>query len=407
MGKTRFAVVGVRNFAEAHINNILKVAEEGLATLEAVVVRDQTGSADKVAELQRDGVEIFHSYDELLKKGKDLIDVITLPTAIHSHADLAIKGMRDGYDILLEKPPTATIDELDNLIKVQKETGKMCAVGFQFIHSRSVRKLKELIVAGKLGEIKEIACKGCWIRYKSYYDRTPWAGRSVWNGRIILDGSLQNALAHFLNNMLFLASPNRDESAELKTVRAELYRAHSYIKAEDTTCLEAETINGTKIHFFVTLAPKNNQDPYMEITGTKGKAYWHFNEKTVVEFEHGEKMEFDNEGVDPWQEVIRIAAKVHKGIISKPYSTLENSRNFVIAVNGAYDSAKKVRIIPEKYIKEYMTADNEFKTELQDIEEIIGQAFQERKLFSDLGVEWARKTERVNVEGYQEFNPFQ
>lgn len=407
MHKTRYAVVGVRNFAEAHINNIKNVEKEGLAKLAAVVVRDQVENAEKVAELKRDGVKIFQSYEELLEEGKDLIDVISLPTPIHSHAEMAIKGMRHGYDILLEKPPTATIDELDYLIKVQKETGKMCAVGFQFIHSRSIRKLKELIVAGKLGEIKETACKGCWIRYKSYYDRTAWAGRSVWNGRIILDGSLQNALAHFLNNMLFLASPNSDESAELKTIRAELYRAHTYIKAEDTTCLEAETLNGTKIYFYVTLAPEQNQDPYIEITGTKGKAYWHYNEKTVVEFNNGEKMEFDNEGVDPWEEVIRVAAKVHQGIIAKPYSTLENSRNFVIAVNGAYDSAKKVRPIPEKYVKEFTTADNEFKTELQDIEEIIGRAFQERKLFSDLGVEWAQKTETVNVEGYHEFNPFQ
>jgi len=341
-----------------------------------------------------------------LKEGKGSIDVIALPISIHSHAEFAIKGMKHGYNILLEKPPAPTIDEVDWIIKTERETGKFCAIGFQFIYSRSIRRLKDQIVNGKLGVIKEIACKGYWPRYKSYYERNSWSGKTIWNGRIILDGPIHNGLSHFLNNMLFLASPLSDESATLKTVRAELYRAHTYIKADDTSCLEAETATGVKIYFYATHAPKNNLDPYMEIKGTEGAAYWNFNEKTEIHLDNGETIEFDNEGIDPWLEVIRVTAKTHMGIIDKPYSTLENSKNFVIAINGAYESAQKIQPIPPQFIKEYLTDDNEYKTELKDIDRIMDAAFKERKLLSDLGITWARRTKTVNVENYHEFNPF-
>ncbi len=39
------------------------------------------------------------------------------------------------------------------------------------IHSRTIRKLKEIILRGELGEIREISCKACWPRFKSYYTR--------------------------------------------------------------------------------------------------------------------------------------------------------------------------------------------------------------------------------------------
>lgn len=406
MNNARLAVIGVRNFADTHIKNIKKLEKEGIVRLVAVVAIEQIKNAERINELKKEGIEVFSSFDQLLREGKDFVDVIVLPTSIHSHAELAIRGMKDGYNILLEKPPAATIDELDSIIKTEKETGRFCSIGFQFIHSRSIRRLKDFIVDGKLGTIKELACKGYWPRYKSYYERNSWAGKTIWNGRIVLDGPMHNGLAHFLNNMLFLASPNPNESAELKSVRAELYRAHTYIKSDDTSCLEAETKDGVKIYFYVTHAPKDTQDPYMEIIGTKGKVYWNFNEDTEIHLDDDEIVRFDNDGIDPWLEVIRITAKTHIGLLDKPYSTPENSRNFIIAINGSYESAKKIRPIPHKYVREYVTKDNEYKTELKDIDNIMDTAFKERKLLSDLGVEWAHRTESINVEDYTEFNPF-
>jgi predicted dehydrogenase len=406
MKKVFFAVVGARNFAADHIKFIKELEKEDEVKLAAVVVEDKRKNFDIVKGLKCEGIEVFESFEELLEKGRKFVDIITLPTAIHTHSEMAIKAMESGYDVLLEKPPAPTVQELDNIIKVEKKTGKFCSIGFHMIHAKSIRKLKEIILEGKLGEIKQISCKALWPRYKSYYSRNDWAGKIIYNGHIVLDGPMHNALAHYLNNMIYLLGPSMNESIDLDSLRAEFYRAHTYIEAEDTSCLEAKTVNGTKIYFYVTHASEKKLDPYMEIEGTKGRAIWDFSENTKIMLDNGETIEFGNEGVNPHLEVFRVTARKYLGIIDELYSTPTNSRPFVVAINGAYDSAGKIVPIPEKYVREYETEEKEYKTVLKGIDEIIYEAFEKKLLYSDLAVEWAVPTKEVNVRNYKFFNPF-
>ncbi|SIR31731.1 Gfo/Idh/MocA family protein [Halanaerobium kushneri] len=407
MQEVGFAVVGVRNFAGSYLRNIEELEAEGKIKLTAVVVKDQVKNAEKVRELRHRGIAIYSSYESLLKESKNSVDLIGLPVSIPTHAEMAIKGMKAGYDILLEKPPAPTVQEMDAIMRTEKETGRFTSIGFQFIHSNTIRKIKQFILEGKLGEIKEIAAKGFWSRFKSYYDRNNWAGTSIEMGKLVLDGPIHNAFAHYLNNMIFLAGSDMQSSAELKRVRAELYRAHSYIESDDNSCLEAETTKGTKIYFYVTHVPEEKRDPVMEIVGTEGKISWKMNEETKIELNNGETIEFDNEGLDPHKEVFRIAADKKLGLIEELYCTPENTRSFTVAINGAYESAKKIKAVPQELVEEFTNDEGEYQTVLPGIDDLIDQAFAERKLISDLGkVDWAVKTEWINVENYTDFNPF-
>ena len=406
MAEVGFAVVGVRNFAARYLQYIEELENEGKMKLTAVVVNDQVNNAEKVRELRHKGIAIYSSYENLLKEAKSCVDIIGLPVSIPTHARMAIKGMKAGYNILLEKPPAPTIQELDAIIKTEKETGRFTSIGFQFIHSDSIRKIKKYILDGKLGDIKEIAAKGFWPRFKSYYDRNNWAGKSVDMGRIVLDGPMHNAFAHYLNNMIFLAGVDMHSSAQLKRVRAELYRGHSYIEGDDNSCLEAETTRGIKIYFYATHIPEEKRDPFMEIIGTEGKVSWKMNEDTKIELNNGEVIEYGNEGLDPHKEVFRIAADKQLSLIENLYCTPENTRNFVLAINGAYDSMQKIKGIPQEFVEEFTNKDGEYQTVLPGIDELIDHAFSERKLFSDLDVEWAVKSEWINLENYNTFNPF-
>jgi hypothetical protein len=225
-------------------------------------------------------------------------------------------------------------------------------------------------------------------------------------GRIVLDGPMHNAFAHYLNNMIFLAGIDMHSSAQLKRVRAELYRGHSYIEGDDNSCLEAETTRGIKIYFYATHIPEEKRDPFMEIIGTEGKVSWKMNEDTKIELNNGEVIEFGNEGLDPHKEVFRIAADKQLSLIENLYCTPENTRNFVLAINGAYDSMQKIKGIPQDFVEEFTNEDGEHQTVLPGIDKLIDYAFSERKLFSDLDVEWAVKSEWINLENYNTFNPF-
>ena len=409
MKKVAFAVVGVRNFAQNHIRSIKTLQDEGIGTLQAVVVRDQerrqNSSAELLRELEAQGVVLYDSYDQLLTEGQGVVDLITLPIAVQSHYDLATQGMEAGYSLVLEKPPVPTVQQVDDLMAVERDTGQFCAVGFQMIHSPSLRRLKEEVCDGKLGDIREITCRGYWPRDRAYYARNGWAGCSIVDGMLVLDGPIHNALAHYLNNMIFVAGPSMDRSANLRWVRAELYRSRTFISADDTSCLEAETTTGTRLYFYVTHSPRLQFDPVMEVVGTKGTATWNYKGECEIHTLDGQTLSFNNGRVDPWLEVMRVAARVQRKELAQPYSTLANSRSFVVAINGAYDSARYIRPIPEKYVQTISTGPEE-RAVIQDIDALLDQACAERKLLSDLGVSWAVATPRIDVQDYKEFNPF-
>lgn len=407
MKKVGLAVVGVDNFAKFYLDKIKELEEEGQIKLTAVVIKNQIKNADRVRSLRSQGITIYNSYHKLLKESKPFVDIICLPVSIPSHSNMAISGMKSGYNILLEKPPTPTVQELDAIIKTEKETGRFCSIGFQFIHSHTIRKIKKFILAGKLGNIKEIAAKGFWPRFKSYYERNHWAGKSVYMGQLVLDGPMHNAFAHYLNNMIYIAGPAMNSSASLKKIRSELYRAHSYIESDDTSCMQLETANGINIYFYVTHSPEELRHPYMEIIGEKGKIEWKMqNEETIIKLDNEKVIKFDNDNIDPYKEEFRIAAKKQLGKIDNLYCTPKNTRNFVVAINAAYDSAKKIKAIPKNLINEFINDDHQYQTILTGIDQIFDKAFAERKLLSDLDIDWSVKTKWINVENYSCFNPF-
>lgn len=406
MAVVKFAIVGVRNFAGSHFKRLKKLEESGEGKIVAIVVEDQVKNAKRIEELKSKGIIVYDSFEKLLHECKGKIDIITLPVSIPTHGDMAAKAMQAGYDVIMEKPPVPTIDQFDYLKSVEQATGKFCSIGFQFIHSRTIQQLKSMLLKGELGKLQNIACRGYWPRLKSYYNRNDWAGRVIHRGRIAFDGPVHNALAHYLQNMIFLAGPEQGQSAQLKSVRAEMYRGHTYIQSDDTTCLELETVNDIKIYFYVTHCSDVNWGPLMEIVTDKAKIHWVNTEETKIYYNDGRVVEFDAEGSDPYVEVFRIPAQKYLGLTDKLLSNLDNTRSFQVAVNGMYLSAEKIREIPTEYISEFTTDKGDVKTECKDIVQLMDQAHDQRKLLSDIGVKWAQPTKAVNVEGLKEFNPF-
>lgn len=100
----------------------------------------------------------FGDYHEMLDAGRGgkLADVmlISLPDALHYEP--AMEAMRQGYDILLEKPMAQTERECGDLLGRQRETGVMVAVGHVLRYSPYFRALKKAIDAGLVGELVSI-----------------------------------------------------------------------------------------------------------------------------------------------------------------------------------------------------------------------------------------------------------
>ena len=108
---------------------------------------------DRLAECaaRTPGVGTTVSYDELLSDAS--VEAVAIATPVSTHHELALRALRAGKHVLLEKPMTRTTEEADELIRVADAAGLVLMVDHVFVYTAAVRKIRELIDAGELGEI--------------------------------------------------------------------------------------------------------------------------------------------------------------------------------------------------------------------------------------------------------------
>ena len=81
------------------------------------------------------------------------IDAIVLATPVHTHFELAKAALQAGKHVMVEKPLAQTSAQCKELIKIAEKHKLTLMVGHVFIYNAAVRKVKEYIQSGELGEI--------------------------------------------------------------------------------------------------------------------------------------------------------------------------------------------------------------------------------------------------------------
>jgi predicted dehydrogenase len=128
----------IRNFTKARGCNLAAVADQRSERLEAVRHLNPAMRTTRSAE-------------ELIES--DSIDAIVIATPISTHFELGKAALNSGKHVLIEKPLTRTSAEAKELIKLAADRGKVLMVDHTFIYSGAVRKLREIIDSGDLGDI--------------------------------------------------------------------------------------------------------------------------------------------------------------------------------------------------------------------------------------------------------------
>lgn len=81
------------------------------------------------------------------------IDAVVIATPVATHYLLARKAMENGKHVLLEKPATTSTAEAEKLINLAQQRNLTFMVDHTFIYSGAVRKMKEIVDGGELGEL--------------------------------------------------------------------------------------------------------------------------------------------------------------------------------------------------------------------------------------------------------------
>jgi predicted dehydrogenase len=252
-----------------------------------------TGISAGRTACQEKCIPVYDTEDQLIEKIKGKADVIYIPTPINTHFNLTKKCIGAGFDVFLEKPPVAIIQELDELIKFTSQHGKKVPVAFQYLHSTIVQELKKRIVEGRYGKVKRVKGMAGWPRFDSYFSRSDWAGKLRLNGDWILDGTINNPLAHMLADQLYLASDKAGQMVEPVSIEAELYHAHN-IESEDTSSVRIITDKGIEVMFNTTVCSDAKLDTSVIIECEKAKIEYTAFCKATITLPSGEVEKIDD-----------------------------------------------------------------------------------------------------------------
>jgi predicted dehydrogenase len=88
---------------------------------------------------------------EIMKDSK--VDAVVISTPVSAHFPLAKEALENDKHVLLEKPMTATVEESEKLLEMAEKKKKILMVDHTFLYTGAVRKMKELVQSGELGDI--------------------------------------------------------------------------------------------------------------------------------------------------------------------------------------------------------------------------------------------------------------
>jgi predicted dehydrogenase len=140
----RVAVVGCGYWGSKHVRVLH--ATEGVG--EVVVVDSREDRARSLARSYRSA-----SWHDCLGPALDEVDAVVVATPPSTHVAVALTAIEAGKHVLVEKPLAPTTAGARLLDRAAAQAGVVLMVGHTFEYNPAVRKLRELVQGGELGEV--------------------------------------------------------------------------------------------------------------------------------------------------------------------------------------------------------------------------------------------------------------
>ena len=154
--KVKIAIIGTGWIAESHINSYKKMEDVEIAALADLVPGKAAAFAKK---FEIEGCRIYESDTELFAHEKDL-DGVSICTYNAQHAPCAIHALKAGVNVMLEKPFTVTLEEAAEVMRAEKESGKILTIGFQPRMSENMKMIRKIVESGELGKVYYLQAGG-------------------------------------------------------------------------------------------------------------------------------------------------------------------------------------------------------------------------------------------------------
>jgi len=87
------------------------------------------------------------------------LDAVVIATAVRLHYPMAKAALLAGKHTFIEKPMAASTAECEELIEIARSKGLVLMTGHTFLYSPAVRKIKQIVDSGDIGEIRYISAR--------------------------------------------------------------------------------------------------------------------------------------------------------------------------------------------------------------------------------------------------------
>ncbi|WP_127491467.1 Gfo/Idh/MocA family protein [Paenibacillus glycanilyticus] len=189
--KIRVGIIGAGTIGKVHASYFQQQPDTEVAAIADV----QLAAARLVAEQYRIAT-VHESIDALLQDKQIDAVVIAVPNLFHEA--LVIQALREGKHVLIEKPLAIDSASARNIVKAQKESGKVVMIPHQLRWDAASLAVKEQSEKGALGQI--YYAKTGWFRRKNIPGWGSWFTQQKLSG----GGPLIDVGVHMLDLAIYL-----------------------------------------------------------------------------------------------------------------------------------------------------------------------------------------------------------
>jgi len=142
----KFGVVGYGYWGPNLVRNLFEVPDT-----QVLAVSDMREERLQLVGSRYPSVEVTTDFHRLLENPQ--IDAIAIATPVLTHYEIALQALQHGKHVIVEKPMASTSEQALRLIDEAARRKLTLMVDHTFVYTGAVRKIKELVSSGGLGEI--------------------------------------------------------------------------------------------------------------------------------------------------------------------------------------------------------------------------------------------------------------
>lgn len=224
--RIRFAVIGCGHIGKRHVTMIRNNPECELVAVCDVLPRGELG-------IDEFGVPFYGDIDTMLQQQNNF-DVLCITSPNGCHEEHALKAIRSGHHVVIEKPMALTKSGCEKIIYEALHFHKLVFCVMQNRYSPPSHWLKQLIQEGRLGKIFMVQVNCYWNRDERYYTGKNWHGTKTLDG-----GTLFTQFSHFIDILYWLFGDIQDIVA-----RFESFNHKTLTEFEDSGFVNFNFVNG-------------------------------------------------------------------------------------------------------------------------------------------------------------------